>query len=152
MALIGKLDQIPNSFSASLRLRGEKFFYRNHSQNHPKYAASYVIGSAITASQPVRSRRLESCRTPPWASAIWRLRISPIPLPPCLVVKKGTKRLSLLSRPGPWSRMKISTLRALVRQPTSTEPGCLSEGSSEASKLKIKNHTVESYRQDRKDK
>jgi hypothetical protein len=36
---------------------------------------SYVIGSASTASQPVRSVRLASCSTPPWASAICRLRI-----------------------------------------------------------------------------
>jgi len=63
---------------------------------------SYVIGRASTCltDRPV-SALGESCSTPPWASAIWWFRIRPMPLPPCLVVMNETKRLSLLSRPGP---------------------------------------------------
>src|SRR5215467_10848160 len=102
------------SRSGKLRRRsGKRDMLRGEDSRYP-IGASYVIGSASTASQPVRSERLESCKTPPWASAIWRLRIRPIPLPPCLVVKNGTKRLSLLRRPGPSSNINTSTLRALV--------------------------------------
>ena len=46
------------------------------------------------------SSRFRSVSVPPWASATWRASTSPIPLPPGLVVKKGTNRLSGFATPG----------------------------------------------------
>src|SRR6185436_4804647 len=60
-------------------------------------------GSLRYARQPRRSVRFSSVRLPPCASAIWRLRTSPMPEPPGLVVKNGTKRLPVLDNPGPSS-------------------------------------------------
>ena len=44
--------------------------------------------------------RFSSCRLPPCASAICRLSTRPIPEPPGLVVKNGTKRLPVFDEPG----------------------------------------------------
>src|SRR6185437_12084729 len=60
------------------------------------FYGSGPTGSRTRASQPSPSI---SDRLPPCASAIWRLRTSPIPEPPGLVVKKGTKRLAVSGRP-----------------------------------------------------
>ena len=52
-------------------------------------------GRRRRASQPFFAGRLSRERVPPWASAIWRLRARPMPVPPGLVVKKGTKTLAV---------------------------------------------------------
>src|SRR5258708_18872729 len=93
--------------------------------NFGNYQISFYChnGSDNVASHPLRSFLFASCRVPPWASAIWRLRIKPMPLPPVLVVKKGTKMLSPLSMPGPSYQTQTSTTWGPTLQPTETAPG-----------------------------
>jgi hypothetical protein len=59
--------------------------------------------SLSLASQPCPVDRFSRVKVPPCASAICRLRTKPIPVPPGLVVKKGTNRLDVFERPGPSS-------------------------------------------------
>ena len=79
------------------------------------------IGNRKRATQPGPSRRFSSVNAPPWPSAIWRLSTSPMPLPPGLVVKNGTKGLAVLERPGPSSLTQISSMVSRC-QPTVTRP------------------------------
>src|SRR5688572_9956795 len=79
-------------------------------------------GRRRRASAPVLSLRDCRARVPRWASAIWRLSTRPMPEPPGLVVKKGTKRFLVSATPGPSSVITISTWRAWRRQVTSTWP------------------------------
>jgi len=62
-------------------------------------------------------------------SAIWRLKTRPMPEPPGLVVKNGTKRLAVPARPGPSSVTQISTIAPSRRQPAATDPPVMSEAS-----------------------
>ncbi len=62
------------------------------------------------ASQPGPSEALRRLSDPLCASAICRLKTSPMPDPPRLVVKNGTNKLAVFERPGPSSRTVISTL------------------------------------------
>ena len=70
----------------------------------------------------VASSRLRSVSVPPCASATWRASTSPIPLPPGLVVKKGTNRLSGFATPGPLSFTSKTTL-SLPRMARSSTGG-----------------------------
>ena len=60
-------------------------------------------GKQILASHPFVPTRFSSETLPPCASAIWRLSARPMPDPPGLVVKNGTKRLAGFAIPGPSS-------------------------------------------------
>src|SRR4029077_6506745 len=66
-------------------------------------------GRRRRASQPRRDSRFSSVSEPPWASAICRLRTSPMPEPLGLVVKNGTNKLVGLGMPGPSSCTHTST-------------------------------------------
>ena len=78
-------------------------------------AAPAEPAAAAWRGTPRRSLRFSSCRLPPCASAICRLRTSPMPEPPGLVVKNGTNRLPVFPSPGP-------RLRPTVRPSTATSP------------------------------
>ena len=67
-------------------------------------------GRRSVARTPRWSVRFSSCRLPPWASAICRLRTRPMPEPPGLVVKNGTNRLPVFASPGPSSSTHSSTV------------------------------------------
>src|SRR5207253_10021250 len=60
-------------------------------------------GKQILASHPFVRTRFSRETLPPCASAIWRLSARPMPDPPGLVVKYGTKRLAGFAIPGPSS-------------------------------------------------
>ena len=73
-----------------------------HSKILPALRHSYP-GNRSRATHPGPSVRFSSISAPPWPSAICRLNTSPMPEPPGLVVKNGTKRLAVPERPGPSS-------------------------------------------------
>ena len=56
-------------------------------------------GCAGWRGSPGDRRGSRGCRLPPWASAICRLSTSPMPEPPGLVVKNGTKRFARVREP-----------------------------------------------------
>ena len=65
-------------------------------------------GRRNRAIHPLCSCLFSRVSVPPWASAIWRLSTRPIPEPPGLVVKNGTKRLAGFEMPGPSSITRTS--------------------------------------------
>jgi len=79
-------------------------------------------GSRNRASQPRPLARFSSVSIPPWPSAICRLSARPMPDPPGLVVKNGTKRFEVLGNPGPSSSTETSRKELFTRQVTSAPP------------------------------
>src|SRR6185437_113995 len=112
----------------SLYLLFERPFGKSYTSREVIYFyGSGPTGSRTRASQPSPSI---SDRLPPCASAIWRLRTSPIPEPPGLVVKKGTKRLAVSGRPNPSSRIDMSTNASSALHATVTPPPVSSDASA----------------------
>src|SRR5262245_7966780 len=79
-------------------------------------------GSRNRASQPRPLARFSIVSIPPWPSAICRLSARPMPDPPGLVVKNGTKRFEVLGNPGPSSSTETSRKELLTRQVSRAPP------------------------------
>src|SRR5665213_2494065 len=98
----------------------------------PHRLASATCGNGRSGRRALAShpRPSISVRPPPCASAICRLRTNPIPDPPGLVVKNGTKRFVVSGRPYPSSRTETSRYEPSLVQLIVTPPPVSSDASA----------------------
>src|ERR1044072_7857936 len=87
-----------------------------------KYSHLFQSGRRRTAAQPRPLFRFSSVSAPLRPYALWRRSRRPMPEPPALVVKKGTKRLDVLDKPGPSSSMLSSMTPLTFLHDTCTPP------------------------------
>src|SRR5215813_14342403 len=76
------------------------------------HGASFAVSGSVKATVAPSASLLIAQRRPPWDSMIERQIVSPMPMPCCLVVKKGSKTSSASLKPVPASltSMRIASL------------------------------------------